>query len=149
MLRDAESRADPTEEYDRIAVVVAAAVLLLLPAVEDFASVWAGLAGALVGGRLRPRRRALGRAVSKFTRLSDELHDYMVDHGARQDEVLRRVQEETAAMGRIANMQIAPDQGAFLTLLCQRSAPARRSSSAPSPATRRSASPAGWRRAAG
>ena len=49
MIRDAERRADPTEEYDRIAVAVAAAVLLLLPAVEDFASVWAGLAGALVG----------------------------------------------------------------------------------------------------
>ena len=49
VLRDAERRADPTEEYDWIAVAVAAAVLLLLPAVEDFASVWAGLAGALVG----------------------------------------------------------------------------------------------------
>jgi membrane associated rhomboid family serine protease len=49
VLRDAERRADPTAEYDRIAVAVAAAVLLLLPAVEDFASVWAGLAGALVG----------------------------------------------------------------------------------------------------
>ena len=57
--------------------------------------------------------------MSKYTRLSDELHGYVVDHGARQDDVLRRVQEETAAMGRVANMQIAPDQGAFLTLLCQ------------------------------
>ena len=41
----------------------------------------------------------------------------MVAHGARQDEVLRRVQEETALMGDIAVMQIAPDQGAFMTLL--------------------------------
>ncbi len=49
VLRDAERRADPTEEYDWIAVAVVASVLLLLPAVEDFASVWAGLAGALVG----------------------------------------------------------------------------------------------------
>ena len=57
--------------------------------------------------------------MSKFTPLSDELHDYMVAHGARQDEVLRRVQEETAAMGDIAVMQIAPDQGAFLTLLAR------------------------------
>ena len=32
-----------------VIVAVVAAVLLLLPAVEDFASVWAGLAGALVG----------------------------------------------------------------------------------------------------
>ena len=57
--------------------------------------------------------------MSKFTPLSDELHDYMVAHGARQDDVLRRVQEETAAMGDIAVMQIAPDQGAFMTLLAQ------------------------------
>jgi caffeoyl-CoA O-methyltransferase len=57
--------------------------------------------------------------VSKFTPLTDELHDYMVAHGARQDEVLRRVQEETALMGDIAVMQIAPDQGAFMTLLAK------------------------------
>ena len=57
--------------------------------------------------------------MSKFTPLTDALHDYMVAHGARQDEVLRRVQEETAAMGDIAVMQIAPDQGAFMTLLAK------------------------------
>jgi caffeoyl-CoA O-methyltransferase len=57
--------------------------------------------------------------LSKFTPLTDELHDYMVEHGARQDDVLRRVQEETAAMGDISVMQIAPDQGAFMTLLCR------------------------------
>lgn len=49
VLRDAERRADPTDEYDQIAVVVVAAVLLLLPLVDDFASVWAGLVGGLVG----------------------------------------------------------------------------------------------------
>lgn len=57
--------------------------------------------------------------MSRFTPLTDELHDYMVAHGARQDEVLRRVQEETAAMGDIAVMQIAPDQGALITMLCR------------------------------
>jgi caffeoyl-CoA O-methyltransferase len=57
--------------------------------------------------------------LSRFTELTDELHDYMVAHGARQDEVLRRVQDETAAMGDIAVMQIAPDQGAFLTLIAR------------------------------
>jgi caffeoyl-CoA O-methyltransferase len=55
--------------------------------------------------------------MSKFTPLDDELHAYLVEHGARQDEVLRRVQQETEAMGDIAVMQIAPDQGAFMTLL--------------------------------
>ncbi len=49
VLRDAERRADPTEAYDRIAVAVAAIVLLLLPAVEDTAAVWAGLVGGLIG----------------------------------------------------------------------------------------------------
>jgi caffeoyl-CoA O-methyltransferase len=57
--------------------------------------------------------------LSKFTPLNDELHDYMVAHGARQDDVLARVQAETAAMGDISVMQIAPDQGAFMTLLCR------------------------------
>ncbi len=55
--------------------------------------------------------------VGKFTALTPELHDYLVAHGAREDEVLRRVREETAALGDIAVMQVAPDQGAFLTLL--------------------------------
>jgi caffeoyl-CoA O-methyltransferase len=57
--------------------------------------------------------------VSKFTALDDELHEYVVEHGAREDEVLRRVREETAAMGSISAMQVAPDQGAFLTMLCR------------------------------
>jgi caffeoyl-CoA O-methyltransferase len=57
--------------------------------------------------------------VSKFTPLDDALHAYVVEHGAREDDVLRRVREETAAMGSISAMQVAPDQGAFLTMLCR------------------------------
>ena len=53
----------------------------------------------------------------KFIDLTPELYGYMVDHGARQDEVLRRVERETEAMGGIAVMQIAPDQGALIELL--------------------------------
>ncbi|MDX6580944.1 MAG: hypothetical protein QOI10_128 [Solirubrobacterales bacterium] len=49
VIRDAERRADPTEEYDQVAVAVVLAVLLLLPVVDDWASVWAGLGGAFVG----------------------------------------------------------------------------------------------------
>jgi membrane associated rhomboid family serine protease len=49
VLRDSERRLDPTDEYDQIAVAVAAAVLLALPLVEDLASPWAGLGGGLVG----------------------------------------------------------------------------------------------------
>jgi caffeoyl-CoA O-methyltransferase len=55
--------------------------------------------------------------MSKYTRLDDDLHAYLVEHGARQDEVLARVQEETAAMGSLSAMQIAPDQGAFMEIL--------------------------------
>jgi caffeoyl-CoA O-methyltransferase len=55
--------------------------------------------------------------MSKFTALDDDLHAYIVDRGSRQDEVLARVQAETEAMGDISVMQIAPDQGAFMTVL--------------------------------
>ena len=57
--------------------------------------------------------------MSKFTALDERLHGYIVDHGARQDDALRRVQEETAALGDVAAMQVAPDQGAFMTLLAR------------------------------
>jgi caffeoyl-CoA O-methyltransferase len=53
----------------------------------------------------------------KFTALTPELYGYVVEHGARQDEVLRRLAAETEELGDIAIMQIAPEQGAFMTLL--------------------------------
>ena len=49
VLHHADAREDPTEEYDRIPVIVAAGILLLLPLVESFANPWAGVAGGLVG----------------------------------------------------------------------------------------------------
>jgi caffeoyl-CoA O-methyltransferase len=62
-------------------------------------------------------RRAVG-PLSKFTALTDDVHAYMVERGARQDDVLARLQEETERTeGDMAVMQIAPDQGAFMTLL--------------------------------
>ena len=48
-VRYMESRRYPDEDYDLIGITVCAAVLLALPLVEDFASVWAGLAGGAVG----------------------------------------------------------------------------------------------------
>lgn len=60
-IRRAEARRAVDQDYDPIAVTVAAAVLLALPIFESTADVFAGLAGALVGGlaglaaaRLRP-----------------------------------------------------------------------------------------------
>jgi caffeoyl-CoA O-methyltransferase len=56
--------------------------------------------------------------VSKYTALNDDLHGYLVARGARQDDLLHRLQEETERTeGEMAIMQVAPDQGAFLTLL--------------------------------
>jgi membrane associated rhomboid family serine protease len=49
MIRRADARDDPTEELDTIPLVVAAAVLLLLPVVNDYANWWAGVAGGLIG----------------------------------------------------------------------------------------------------
>jgi caffeoyl-CoA O-methyltransferase len=53
----------------------------------------------------------------KFIALTPELHSYVVEHGARQDDVLHRLAAETEKLGDIAIMQIAPEQGAFMTLL--------------------------------
>jgi caffeoyl-CoA O-methyltransferase len=53
-------------------------------------------------------------AKTKFTA---EALEYLAEH-ARQDEVLARVERETAEMPR-AGMQITPDQGALLTVLTQ------------------------------
>jgi len=57
--------------------------------------------------------------VSKFTSLNDELHDYIVAQGAREDAALREVRETTAALGDVAVMQISPDQGALMTMLAR------------------------------
>jgi caffeoyl-CoA O-methyltransferase len=53
----------------------------------------------------------------KFTALTPELYGYVVEHGARRDDVLRRLAAETEELGDIAIMQIAPEQGAFMTVL--------------------------------
>jgi caffeoyl-CoA O-methyltransferase len=53
----------------------------------------------------------------KFTALTPELYTYIAEHGARRDDVLRRLAAETEELGDIAVMQIAPEQGAFMSLL--------------------------------
>jgi caffeoyl-CoA O-methyltransferase len=49
--------------------------------------------------------------------LSAPLAEYIVEHGTPPDDIQRALIEETAALGPIAAMQIAPEQGAFLTIL--------------------------------
>jgi caffeoyl-CoA O-methyltransferase len=55
----------------------------------------------------------------KHTQISDELHEYLVAHGTPPDAIQRALIEETAKLGRVAGMQIAPDQGAFMTWLAR------------------------------
>ena len=49
VIRGAEVRSQPGEHVEVIGAAVAAAVLILLPLVDDFANVFAGLGGAVVG----------------------------------------------------------------------------------------------------
>ena len=59
-----------------------------------------------------------GKPILKYTPLDDRLFRYILAVGAGgHDRVLRALRAQTAALGEIAEMQIGPDQGAFLTLL--------------------------------
>jgi caffeoyl-CoA O-methyltransferase len=50
--------------------------------------------------------------------LTPELHAYLVAHGSTPDEIVRKLAEETrAALPAQADMQVAPEQAAFLTFL--------------------------------
>jgi len=48
--------------------------------------------------------------------LSDDLHAYVLAVGVREPDLLRRLRNETAALPQ-RDMQIAPEQGAFMALL--------------------------------
>jgi caffeoyl-CoA O-methyltransferase len=51
--------------------------------------------------------------------LSPELHAYIVEHATPPDPVLEALVAETASLGEVARMQIAPEQGPLLTLLAR------------------------------
>lgn len=55
---------------------------------------------------------------NKSIGLSDDLHAYLLRVGGREPDILRRLREETQGMPR-HNMQIAPEQGAFMSLLVE------------------------------
>ncbi len=55
----------------------------------------------------------------KFTTLTPALYEYLVAHNPPPDAVLRELAAETAALGRISIMQVAVEQGAFLTFLAR------------------------------
>jgi len=56
----------------------------------------------------------------KFVILDAKLYDYVVAHGHNADPLLAELAEETASkLGRVAGMQIAPEQGTLMTMLAR------------------------------
>jgi caffeoyl-CoA O-methyltransferase len=52
--------------------------------------------------------------------LDETLHRYVVAHGTPPDPILRELAAETTkALGGLAGMQIAPEQGAFMTIIAR------------------------------
>jgi caffeoyl-CoA O-methyltransferase len=49
--------------------------------------------------------------------VTEELHDYMVEHGMPLDEIARDLVEETRALGGVSQMLTTADQAALITLL--------------------------------
>jgi predicted O-methyltransferase YrrM len=57
--------------------------------------------------------------MHKHLTLSDALLDYANDVGVREHPVQKKCRDETAAMGGVAIMQIAPEQGAFMGMVAR------------------------------
>ncbi len=55
----------------------------------------------------------------KFISMTSELYEYLVAHRSARDPLLAELAEETARLGGISLMQIAPEQGSFMTLLAR------------------------------
>jgi predicted O-methyltransferase YrrM len=56
--------------------------------------------------------------TNKTLGLPDDVHAYLLRAGVREPEILARLREETASMP-MAQMQIAPEQGAFMAWLVE------------------------------
>jgi caffeoyl-CoA O-methyltransferase len=54
---------------------------------------------------------------AKFTPLTPEVYAYLVDHRSDRDPVLDELAAATRTLGDVSVMQIAAEQGAFLTML--------------------------------
>ena len=56
----------------------------------------------------------------KFTTLTQDLYHYLVEHRSQHDDaLLDELARETEGLGPVSMMQIAPEQGAFMTLLAR------------------------------
>jgi caffeoyl-CoA O-methyltransferase len=55
----------------------------------------------------------------KFISLTPAVYEYVVAHSTPTDDVLRDLADETSKLGPVSMMQIAAEQGAFLTMLAR------------------------------
>jgi caffeoyl-CoA O-methyltransferase len=55
----------------------------------------------------------------KFLSLTQPVYEYLVAHTEQPDDVLRDLAAETQALGPISMMQVAVEQGAFLTMIAR------------------------------
>jgi predicted O-methyltransferase YrrM len=55
--------------------------------------------------------------TGKSIGLEGRLYDYYAAHGYREPEILKELRAETARLGGLAQMQIGPEQGAFMAML--------------------------------
>jgi predicted O-methyltransferase YrrM len=56
--------------------------------------------------------------TNKTIQLTERLYEYLIGVSLREPEILRRLRAETSALPE-AEMQIAPEQGQFMALLCE------------------------------
>src|SRR3954453_5610962 len=69
-------------------------------------------------GRIRADVAVAQRPRMRSFPVTDVVRSYAVAHGSwRPDPVVRNLQEETAALGDVAGMQVGDDQGQLLTML--------------------------------
>jgi len=61
----------------------------------------------------------MGRAEPKSFHLAPEIHGYLVEHGTPPDPVARGLIDATEKLGGLSIMQVAPEQGAFMTQLAR------------------------------
>lgn len=57
--------------------------------------------------------------MRKSINFSDAVLDYVTQTGVREHPVLKKCREETATMGGVSIMQIAPEQGAFMAIVAK------------------------------
>ena len=55
--------------------------------------------------------------TGKTIGLEGRLYDYYAAHGYREPEILKELRIETARLGGLSQMQIGPEQGAFMAML--------------------------------